>query len=70
MFVLAASYSGALVSFFTVTVFPHPIDTLEGVAELVREQNLGVSSCCRSMRDAMKSSSEEGLNYLADKVGG
>ena len=68
MFVLATSYSGALVSFFTVTVFPHPIDTLQGVTKLVKDQDLGVSSCCRSMQESMKGSSEEGLNYLANKV--
>ncbi len=70
MMVLTASYSGALISFFSVEVYPSPPQTFDDLAKVVQEDNLKVQVCCPHIRELMAESNMESFKIMTapDKV--
>jgi hypothetical protein len=68
MLVICSAYSGILISFFTVTVYPSPANSIEEVAVLAQANHLQIHICCNHVFDAMKQSSLESQNYLAVSI--
>ncbi len=59
MMVITAAYSGALISFFSVEVYPTPPQTFDDLAKIVQEENYNVQICCDHIEAIMKSSNME-----------
>ncbi len=70
MLILAAAYSGSLVSFFSVDVFPPVPKTVDDIAALVQEKDLKVRVCCRHINESMKDSTLDAFKILNDRVSG
>lgn len=68
MLTVAASYSGSLISFLSVDVYPEPPDTLGKVVEEVREGNLSVVVCCFEIQENMVGHPGDSLPELAKEV--
>ncbi len=68
MLTVAASYSGSLISFLSVDVYPEPPDTLGKVVEEVREGNLSVVVCCFEIQENMAGHPGDSLPELAKEV--
>ncbi len=64
MFIIAAEYSGALVSFFSVEVYPKNPETFEDLAKMVDEEDLKIRVCCSNIKEAMEESSMESFQLM------
>ncbi len=65
MFIIAADYSGALVSFFSVEVYPKNPETFEDLAKVVAEEDSKIRICCLAIKEAMEESSMESFQLLS-----
>ena len=64
MLILAAAYSGTLVSFLSVRVQPPPPRTFDDIAALVVEKDLDVHVCCLHIEVAMKKSELDSFKIM------
>ncbi len=64
--VLSLAYSSALVSFFSVSVYPHPPRTFDEMAVKVQKENLKVQICCEHMEAVMKASHMESFKIMTE----
>jgi len=63
--VISAAYSGILISFFTVKVYPPPPDTIDEVALATKRLELPLMICCEHLYAIMRESTLASQNYLA-----
>ncbi|TRY75098.1 hypothetical protein TCAL_00607 [Tigriopus californicus] len=68
MFVLLSGYSAALKTFLTINIYPTPVNTYDDLDTLVQTQNLKVSVCCSSIIDALRITTVESLQRVADRL--
>ena len=68
MLILSTMYSGALVAFFSIDVYPSPPESFEAVVEEVREKDLEVNICCYEIQDAMGDSTLDSIQTLLKYV--
>lgn len=68
MFVLLSGYAAALKTFLTINIYPTPVNTYDGLETLVRTRNLKVSVCCSSIINALRITTVESLQKVADRL--
>ncbi len=64
MMVLAYAYSGSLISFFSVEVYPTPPTTFDEIADIVEHKDLNVHVCCLHIQEAMRVSSMKSFRTM------
>ncbi len=67
MFILTAAYSGSLISFFSVKVFPSMPRTIDDMAKFVMDNDLNVHVCCKHINDTMMDSSSDSFITMTEE---
>ncbi len=64
MVVLTVAYSGALISFFSINVYPSVPKTPDDMVQFVKENDARVSFCCANIAASLKKSNLESFKFL------
>ncbi len=66
MMIVAMGYSSALISFFSINVYPSVPKTPEDMAKFVEKNDLNITFCCGVVGSTMRRSNVDSYKYLAD----
>ncbi len=70
MLILCTAYSGALMSFFTVDVFPKVPATLDEVAGEIERRGMTLNICCLNVERTIQEGRSESYRIMSRRVRG
>ncbi len=68
LLVLSSAYSGSLISYLSIDVFPPPPQTYDQVAKEVIKKDLKVALCCKEIEDVFRESELESFQEFYKRV--